>query len=52
MALSRLAEKCRGCPFVEKCDHKRMEGLMYLEPAAVENAQRAAVPVIREAVFC
>lgn len=30
--LSRLSEKCRACPFVDKCDHKEMEALAYLLP--------------------
>lgn len=25
MSLSRLADKCRACPFVDTCDHKEME---------------------------
>lgn len=27
MSLSRLAAKCRACPKVDICDHKRMEAL-------------------------
>lgn len=27
MSLSRLAAKCRACPRVDICDHKRMEAL-------------------------
>ncbi|NBH79029.1 hypothetical protein D3Z52_12800 [Clostridiaceae bacterium] len=37
MGLSKLAAKCRVCPFVDTCDHKRMEALGYLplpEPTA------------------
>lgn len=30
--VSRLCEKCRKCPFVSKCDKKRMEAMAYLEP--------------------
>lgn len=29
---SRLSEECRKCPFVSKCDRKRMEASAYLEP--------------------
>lgn len=25
MSLSRLAARCRACPFVDTCDHKEME---------------------------
>ena len=32
--LSRLSKKCHACPFVDKCDHKEMEALAYLLPAA------------------
>ena len=31
MGLSRLAAKCMECPFVDKCDNKRMEALAYFE---------------------
>ena len=31
MGLSRLAAKCMECPFVDKCDKKRMESLAYFE---------------------
>ena len=24
---SRLAAKCRACPYVDTCDHKRMEAM-------------------------
>lgn len=27
MSLSRLAAKCRACPDVDICDHKRMEAI-------------------------
>lgn len=30
MGLSRLAAKCRTCPYVSTCDHKQMEALGYL----------------------
>lgn len=29
IGLSRLAAKCMECPFVDKCDNKRMEALAY-----------------------
>ena len=28
MGLSRLAAKCMECPFVDKCDNKRMEAIV------------------------
>ncbi len=37
MGLSKLTAKCQACPFVDTCDHKRMEALGYLplpEPTA------------------
>lgn len=39
--LSRLAETCRTCPYVDTCDHKRMEALGYLPTPKIEtlNAQ-------------
>lgn len=30
MGLSRLAAKCKMCPYVSTCDHKQMEALGYL----------------------
>lgn len=30
MGLSRLSKTCQACPYVETCDHKRMEALGYL----------------------
>lgn len=44
MALSRLAAKCRACPYVSTCDHKRMEALGYLplpEPTIEIRADQA-----------
>ena len=42
MGLSQLAEKCRVCPFVSKCDHKRMEALAYFsEPTISTNTTEA-----------
>ena len=36
-ALSKLAKKCRECPFVSKCDNKKMEMYGYLEiPPKIE----------------
>ena len=54
MALSRLAKKCRECPFVSKCDNKRMEVHGYLEmhniatPSIESSAASMAEPIIRE----
>ncbi len=53
MGLSRLAEKCRECPFVEKCNHKQMEALGYLPdpimaPTAKSSAAALAQPILRE----
>ena len=51
-ALTKLAEKCRKCPFVDKCDHKEMEHLAYYDPmtesAAAGAGMSAAQPVSRE----
>lgn len=53
-ALTKLSEKCRNCPFVDKCDRKRMEAHCYIDganilSAAAENAMNnAAQPVLRE----
>lgn len=36
MGLSRLAEVCRKCPYVDTCDHKRMEAIGYLSMPKIE----------------
>lgn len=52
--LSRLSEKCRACPFVDKCEHKQMEALAYLpEPQIAKDAvqptgMNATQPLLRE----
>lgn len=46
--LSRLSEKCCACPFVDKCDHKEMEALAYLLPAAKSSGIDASQPLLRE----
>ena len=54
MGLSKLAAGCRACPYVDTCDHKRMEVLDFLpEPplsmsAAQPAANSAAQPLLRE----
>lgn len=32
MGLSKLAEKCRGCPKQDTCDHKEMETVAVITP--------------------
>lgn len=39
MGLSRLAETCRKCPYVDTCDHKRIEALGYLPMPKIEDAK-------------
>lgn len=53
MGLSRLSDKCRSCPFVDECEHKRMEALAYLPepliaPAAESVTQPLTQPILRE----
>lgn len=36
MGLSRLTEVCRKCPYVDTCDHKRMEAIGYLSMPKIE----------------
>lgn len=56
MGLSRLAEKCRECPFVDKCDNKRMEALAYLPEPPYANqvsqplSENTIMPIARETV--
>lgn len=46
--LKKLSEKCSKCPFVSKCDKKKMEAVAYLEPAAQSNIQPLAAPAMVE----
>lgn len=32
MSLSKLAGECQVCPYLETCNHKRMEAVGYLQP--------------------
>ena len=56
MSLSRIAKQCRECPFVDKCENKRMEALGYIPgpPYSVDAnqamAENAAMPVLRETI--
>ena len=52
-ALTKLSEKCRECPFVDKCDKKKMEAHCYHdEPMDIESSKEAgmnaAQPVLME----
>ena len=47
--ISRLCEQCRKCPFVSKCNRKRMEAMEYLEPKAAASASvDYAAPVLAD----
>lgn len=55
--LSKLSEKCKACPKLEKCNHKEMELCALAElPAqniasAVQSAMHdAAMPLLRERI--
>lgn len=55
MALARLTKQCHECPFVETCEHKKMEALGYLpEPimadVKVPVTSDIAAPILRETV--
>lgn len=57
MTLSKLSEKCKACPRVDKCDHKRMElcALAELPPKMCADAGQmdsvsAAMPLMREKI--
>ena len=52
-ALTKLSEKCQKCPFVDKCDRKKMKARAYYdEPMGIEAGKEAgmnaAQPVLRE----
>ncbi|MFR5739574.1 MAG: hypothetical protein ACLUEC_10380 [Coprococcus sp.] len=46
-SLSRMATKCRNCPFVSKCEKKRMEAATYIEP---NLTMPATIPSVAEMV--
>lgn len=54
MGLSKLAAKCAVCPYVDACDHKRMEAVGFLpEPPLLNSASQPAAgpasqPLLRE----
>lgn len=54
MGLSRLAAKCRECPFVDKCDKKLMEAHGYLEMPNLAASYTESIaasmtePILRE----
>lgn len=54
MSLSKLSKKCQECPFVSKCNNKRMEAYGYLEmpDLAIPSIENAAAtmtePILRE----
>lgn len=46
---NRLCKECRKCPFVSKCDNKRMEAMEYLEPKVAASASvDYAAPVLAD----
>ncbi len=51
MGLSRLSAKCRACPLMEKCDHKRLEAEAYLEPSVAASAAYPLVEGLVESVM-
>lgn len=57
MTLSKLAEKCKACPKVDSCDHKKMEmcALAELPQSAMAEVTTTAsvsamAPVLRERI--
>lgn len=55
---SRLAAKCRACPYVDTCDHKRLEAMACMimdandgravEDMATPSAEAMAAPIMRD----
>lgn len=57
MTLSKLSEKCKACPKVDSCDHKKMEmyALAELPPkmcadAGLTVSVSASAPILRERI--
>ena len=47
--VSRLCGECQKCPFVSKCDNKRLEAMAYLEPKVAASASvDYAAPVLAD----
>ncbi len=56
-SLSKLSERCKGCPKMDKCEHKKMElcALAELPPQIGINAgqgilENSAMPLLREKI--
>lgn len=49
VSVSRLSAKCRGCPRVDQCDHKRMEAMACTLPNDLDR-MNMAVPSVGFAV--
>lgn len=45
--MKQLATKCRKCPYVLTCDHKKMEAVGVL-PLSQSAAESSAAPVMQE----
>ena len=55
VSLSKLSEKCSKCPFVDKCENKRMEAVAYLPNPMIASAtqpltEQASSPMARKIV--
>lgn len=57
MALSKLSKKCKACPKVDQCNHKKMEmcALAELPPKMCADVGQiasvnATVPILRERI--
>ncbi len=57
MVLSKLSEKCKACPKVDSCDHKKMEMCALAElplkmcaDAGLTASVNATVPILRERI--
>ena len=46
--LSRLSKTCQECPYVDSCQNKRMEALMYYPESMIANtAENITTPMIQ-----
>lgn len=48
MALTKLATKCRSCPFLSTCDHKQMEA--FVAESGAQASAEMVQPILRETV--
>ena len=47
MSLSKMSEKCKGCPEQDTCTHKKMECVGILQPSAETISSNISMPMLQ-----